>query len=313
MLYSTLNYMSELPSSISDLESIRANQRFSTFSAKYKQEKVFIKQLHNANLKKALRAEVWGIETFTQLAKVKKFPFNIPNVVLSGENFLVTTWVDGEPMQLNHSANSFNNDIEFLASSYAAIDQVMTLANPMQTSWVHHSNGSTVLDHLLKRLQPLAYRDFFSEDLIKNAIEYIHRNLPILEARLTHADFTPNNIMVDDDQKTLIDFESVNLLWPRFYDVVNMTINKQLLEPDLTVGMKQLFDSFSQKTEFNINTHLHQVNTIAMVRALSLIIECLGQPDTLHNTEYSMTPEIAARLQQVMGQVFDEQLYILNR
>ncbi len=304
--------MSKLPSSITNLESIRSNQRFSTFSANYEKERVFVKQLHSPELKKALRAEVWGIETFTQLAQIKGFPFNIPKVVLTSEDFLVTTWAGEELMELSSDAESFDENIEFLANSYATLDQAAALANPMKTSWMYGNDGKTILNGLVERMKPLDYTSFFSEKMIKNAIEYIDHNLPVLQARLTHADFTPSNVMVDGDQKTLIDFESVNLLWPRFYDVVSMTINRQILEPDLFAGMAQLFDSFAQKAEFDIDAHLQQVNTIAMVRAVSLIIECIGQPDALHNTEYSMTPEIATRLHQAMSQILDEQLYILR-
>jgi Ser/Thr protein kinase RdoA (MazF antagonist) len=303
--------MSELPPSVTDLESIRSNQRFSTFSANYEDERVFVKQLHSAELKKALRAEVWGMETFTQLAQVQKFPFEIPKVVLSGEDFLVTSWVAGELMDLQPGGRDFDDDIEFLASSYAALDQAMALFRPMRTSWVYDRNGKSVLDNLVERMKPLNYADFFSEELVSDGLGYIDNNLPKLEARLTHADFTPSNVMRDGSHKTLIDFESVSLLWPRFYDVVNMTINRQVLEPDLSAGMVKLFNSFVEQAETDTTAYLHQLNTIAMVRAISLIIECIGQPDTLHNTQHSMTPEIADRLQQVINRILDGQLYIL--
>jgi aminoglycoside phosphotransferase (APT) family kinase protein len=296
--------MSELPSTVRNREVIRENQRFATYKALYDGQSVFVKQIRHEKLGGAVRSELWGLEAFAQLQKTASLPFSVPRVLLNGEDYIITEWVEGEQMAMSAET------AHFLAASYAAIDKATQLVHPPTANFaLPGKDGHTTLERLQLWLKKVNYQAFFDQDLIDGAFQYLKTNLPLLEARLTHADFTPSNVLVSGRRKVLIDYESVSLLWPRFYDVVNLTFNRFVLEPELTEYLQLTVKEFFALIGSSPEDNLSQLNTIAMVRALSTIAECMTEPDDYHNTIDTMTPEIAARLTDAMRRMSAGELY----
>ncbi|HEY5695385.1 MAG TPA: hypothetical protein VIQ80_00970, partial [Candidatus Saccharimonadales bacterium] len=93
--------MATLPSFLHNPQEIRTNQRFATFKATDEAGRtVFVKQVVHPNLGGRLRKELYAIERMRQTAETlrKPFPFLIPEVLQSGEDYLVTNWVQGSVM-----------------------------------------------------------------------------------------------------------------------------------------------------------------------------------------------------------------------
>lgn len=299
--YCIVIFMSRLPTQYSNLRVIRENQRYATYRAEHEGASVFIKQARSAGLADGIRRELWGLETFRQLSEVHDLGFQVPRVVAIGDDYIVTSWAQGKPVDFDPASAHFDKDIEFFADSLARLDMLTSFAMPTRAKLALDSTG---IDRLKNKLQQTAYLDYFDEALIDHCFEYLYKNTEILVARLTHADFTPGNVLVHSGQRTLVDYESVSLLWPRFYDLVNLTINKLVPNPDLVTGCLQIINRyFSFNNTASIEEATPQMNVIAMLRLLSLIVEHMTDPNDVHNTRASMTQELSTRISAHIAQV----------
>ena len=179
------------------------------------------------------------------------------------------------------------------------------LATPLQAKFDMRSKDARAgIDKLKGRLERTAYTDFFDKALIDKGFDYLYKSAGNLAARLTHADFTPGNVLEHNGQRTLVDYESVSLLWPRFYDLVNLTFNRIMFDPELTPGCLQIVDRYFQvNSTADIESATPQMNSIAMLRSLSLIWEHITEPNDYHNTQRPMTQELGERLSVSIEQI----------
>lgn len=290
--------MNHLPADITILNIVRKNQRYATYRAVYRGRQVFVKQAVRVSLAAGIRRELWGLQVFEDLAMYNHLPFEVPKILHSGSDFVVTKWVEGQPLDFDPAVADFDDNVAFLAGSLARLDTLTRLANPMRSRFdVPLRPRQSLPDSLESRLGALSYRQYFEQTLIKACLDMVRLNLGSLEARLTHGDFTPNNIVAYKSKRTLVDFESTNLLWPRFYDVVNLTINRLITQPETSAGCQRLVKLYLGQIAGTVNkAGLAQMNTIAMVRLLSMIIEIMSPPSVYHNTHYTMNDELADRL-----------------
>lgn len=300
-----------LPATITDLDTIRENQRFETYKARYEGQEVFVKQVRHPKLADRIRREIWGIQAFTDLGTFNQLPFEVPKILLSGSDFLVTSWAYGDPMRFAPSSQTFAEEVEFFATSLAAIDKLTQFAHPMQSKFdTPGPPEDSLQDRLRSRLARVPYTQYFDQQLIDKCFDMLGKKLHTLEARLTHADFTPDNVLEYQEKRTLIDFESTNFLWPRFYDLVNLTYNRIIMRPELTTGCIKLIERyFAINDAADIKVCAAQMNTIAMVRSLSMIDELMSKPDFYHNTQQEMTLETAERLSSYMNVMLNGEVY----
>lgn len=303
--------MSELPIEFHDPQIVRDNQRYCTYKAEFEGSPVFIKQVKAADFSEDIRRELWGLEAFRQLAETSELGFTVPNVVANGEDYVVTSWAEGEPIELDPQTDNYDDQITFFADSLAKIDMLTCLTMPLQAKFDMRSKDAKAgIDKLRGRLDQTAYTDYFDKDLIGKGFDYLYKNAGILAARLTHADFTPGNVMEHNGQRTLVDYESVSLLWPRFYDLVNLTFNRIMFDPQLTPGCLRIVDRyFAVNDAADIESATPQMNVIAMLRSLSLIWEHITEPNDYHNTQRPMTQELSERLTMSIGQILVDKPY----
>lgn len=299
--------MSELGAKLStqlqDARTVRANQRYHTFHAMLDGQPVFVKQAV-APLANEIKSELWGLQTFRQLSETEELGFEVPHIVDFGNDYIITSWAEGAPLDFRSDASTFQDDIVFMANSLAIIDRITNLVNPPHAKLEMRSVDATAsIDKLRKRLASTAYADHIDPLLVDRALKHLYNTCETLTARLTHADFTPANILDHEGKKTLIDYESVHWLWPRYYDLVNLTYNRMVLEPQLTSGCQQIVEGYFANGTADPESALPQMNTIAVFRALSLVWECLTEPNEHHNTQQFLTPELSTRLSTGLGQV----------
>jgi thiamine kinase-like enzyme len=303
--------MLELPNEFANPQVVRDNQRYRTYKAKYEGTPVFIKQVKAAGLSEGARRELWGLEAFRQLAETSELGFTVPKVIANGEDYVVTSWAEGQPIDLNPQAANYDGHVTFFANSLAKIDMLTCLAAPLQAKFDMSSKDVKAgIDELRGRLDQTAYTDYFDEGLINKGFDYLYKGTENLAARLTHADFTPGNVLERNGQRTLVDYESVSLLWPRFYDLVNLTFNRMMFDPELTSGCIQIVDRyFSVNTATDVESATPQMNVIAMLRSLALIWEHITEPNDYHNTQRPMTQELSERLSMSIEQILRDKPY----
>lgn len=87
--------MGELPSELTRIEIIRQNQRFSSSKAQFNDEMVFVKQVNDPELATNLHREVYGLEVFNNIARSHELSFEVPRLLLHGDDYIVTSWANG--------------------------------------------------------------------------------------------------------------------------------------------------------------------------------------------------------------------------
>lgn len=293
------------PDNLDECQVIRANHRFSTFSAIRSGERVFVKQVTDPDLLQGLQNEAWGIRTFEEIIAIGSITsFAVPRLLENGGQHIVTSWAEGEAMQITPGAPDAEAKILKLAEVYAGIDRTTQLANhPLGTA----TKGSK---QLKQRLAKVPYADYFDQPLINGALAFLNENIPKLEPRFTHADLTPANILDDNGTLTVVDFESCSLQWPRFYDLVNYAFNRSILEPEFQPLAKKLVTSFFENIHSDASEHTQQLNTIAMIRAISIIVETLSAPDKFHNTSHQLDKALADRIATSVKQLHTSSLFV---
>mgnify|MGYP003440160475 FL=1 len=303
--------MSKLPDSLSNLRVIRDNQRYSTYKAEYHDAPVFAKLVKAPALRAGIRREIWGIQAFRQLADAKDLGFAIPEMIASGDDYVVTSWAEGQPIDFSPESADFDDHIQFFATSLAQIDMLAYMATPQPGEPdTAPKDIRSRIDTLKSRLETTAYGDYFDQTLIEKGFEYLYQNTGTLTTRFTHADFTPGNVLEHDGRRTLVDYESVSSSWPRFYDVVNLTINRIVSQPELVPGCLQIIERyFSVNTATSLVFAMPQMNVIAMLRSLSLIWEHLTEPNDHHNTQAAMTNQVRDRLIASIEQILAGKSY----
>ncbi|MCA9349948.1 aminoglycoside phosphotransferase family protein [Candidatus Saccharibacteria bacterium] len=294
-----------LPDDYSNLELIEQNQRHIKYRARYKNKPVFIKQINSLRLKKNIRHEIFGLEAFRQLADAIRLDFKVPKIIDYGSDYLITSWAEGQPIDFDPAQPDFDNHIRFFAKSFAKIDHASHLANHLPAGFSTRSKQiDSSIRQLHKRVMSTGYQQYFDLRLIDQALEYLSAHADLLEARLTHADFTPNNVLDSSGKKTLIDYESVGLRWPRFYDLTNFTYNRMILYPELTLGCTRLiYQYFKYNQSAELEQVISQLNLSALIRGLSIIWELLSDPNANHNTDSRLSQATADRISTSLVQI----------
>lgn len=304
--------MSQLPSEFSNLRIVRDNQRYSTYKADYRGTPVFVKLVKSPALRAGIRRELWGLQAFRQLADANDLGFAVPELIASGDDYVVTSWVEGQPIDFSPESADFDDQIQFFANSLAQIDMLARIATVQQTKIdPQYTEMTSAIDRLKEHLEKTRYMDHFEEVLIQKGFAYLYENAALLTPRLTHADFTPGNVLEYDRQRTLVDYESVSASWPRFYDVVNLTLNRMVTEPELVPGCLQIIEHyFSVNTAADLESATPQMNVIAMLRSLSLIWEHITEPNDYHNTQTGLTQNIQKSIATTITTILEGRLYV---
>lgn len=282
--------MPNLPSDINIVRKIRSNHRYACYEVLCRGERAFAKVVASDIHRKGIIAEICGIRTFQELATMVELPFRIPQVLRWGEDHVVTSWAEGRLLGKVLSAA----DIDFFVRAYAEIDRTSVTRNPSPSRFT----TGTTLERLQNELDKIAPHPNVDISLVRTALECVKAGLPSLEARLTHPDLTPDNVLVDDGIYTLIDYETVSMRWPRFYDVINCGYNRVIIGDEaLAQQMRQMIVQFFESIGEPLEQHLRAVNTLCMLRAVSFVVEILGKDKTRHNTQEQMTREISERIE----------------
>lgn len=302
--------MSDLPSRLKNIEIIRRNQRFSTYKARLNDRMVFIKQVNDQALIENLKREIFGIGAFGGMADKHELPFEVPNLLMHGDDYIVTSWVKGKPMNIDQGIIT-DEQIQFLASVFMAIDLFApNTAGQVVLFDLKTNSASESANALRDRISQAELPPYVGADLIDQGFAFLATHMSDLQPRLGHADVSPDNILEFEGKRTLIDYEFTALAWPRFYDLVNLTSIRAVLFPSLAPGLQRLFEYYSKlHPDFKPSDHTEQLNTVAMYRMLSLLWELATEPNQHHNTTHKLSPEIYARLTSVVSAILDDKLY----
>jgi serine/threonine protein kinase len=296
---------------ISVLSEIRVNHRWRTYSGILNGQKVFIKICADLqNLSGRLKRE---IETthYIQSNLNGSEPFSVPNIISSGDDHIIYSFIDGELML----DTEWYND-QGMRDLYRIYQWFEADSNKTELGFL---DAKEEFDQFLGKLEELQdfvleskttiskYFDIDYFNCLEYAINFLKKSVNNLSLVAMHGDLTPGNILINNtDQIHVIDWESFALR-PKYYEVVNFTYNFALRKyktPDL------LFDYLSNFCMKN-NADINDINIAFCVRFLTRIRESWGErsPHSASQGSADYTPEWLELSRSMMKAVIDGKFF----
>ena len=247
---------------------IRQNHRFAVSEVDWFGELVFCKQSQpGVTGKDEILREANGLRTFDKLTRnFNDIPFSVPKLLHYDDMKVLTQFIDGWTPELADVPD------DFFVQSFVQMDRYFRSQKRRRSRWSQQNKDGEYIWQKLERIISGFNLEVIPPEIFRASLEFLRDNHSLCEARPMHADFTENNLLYDGDRYWLVDFESFRDDWPRWYDVVNFTYNREMERPETAKRMcnirRLVVDRLGEEP-----TTQREIACVKIVRGLSLIIE----------------------------------------
>lgn len=247
---------------------IRQNHRFVVSEVDWLGERVFCKQSQpGVTGKDEILREANGLRTFDKLTRnFNDIPFSVPKLLHYDDMKILTQFIDGWTLELADVPN------DFFVQSFVQMDRYFRSQKRRRSRWSQQNKDGEYIWQKLERIISGFNLEVIPPEIFRASLEFLRDNYSLCEARPMHADFTENNLLYDGDKYWLVDFESFRDDWPRWYDVVNFTYNREMERPETAKRMCNIRRLAIEQLGEEPTTQ-REIACIKIVRGLSLIIE----------------------------------------
>ncbi len=247
---------------------IRQNHRFVVSEVDWLGERVFCKQSQpGVTGKDEILREASGLRTFDKLTRnFNGIPFSVPKLLYHDDVKILTQFIDGRTPEL------VNVPDDFFVQSFVQMDHYFRSQKRRRSRWSQQNKDGEYIWQKLERIISGFNLEVIPPEIFRSSLEFLRNNHSLCEARPMHADFTENNLLYDGDKYWLVDFESFRDDWPRWYDVVNFTYNREMERPETAERMCNIRRLVIERLGEEPTTQ-REIACIKIVRGLSLIIE----------------------------------------
>ena len=247
---------------------IRQNHRFVVSEVDWLGERVFCKQSQpGVTGKDEILREASGLRTFDKLTRnFNGIPFSVPKLLYHDDVKILTQFIDGWTPELANVPD------DFFVQSFVQMDHYFRSQKRRRSRWSQQNKDGEYIWQKLERIISGFNLEVIPPEIFRSSLEFLRNNHSLCEARPMHADFTENNLLYDGDKYWLVDFESFRDDWPRWYDVVNFTYNREMERPETAERMCNIRRLVIERLGEEPTTQ-REIACIKIVRGLSLIIE----------------------------------------
>lgn len=247
---------------------IRQNHRFAVSEVDWFGERVFCKQSQpGVTGKDEILREASGLRTFDKLTRnFNDIPFSVPKLLHYDDMKILTQFIDGWTPELANVPD------DFFVQSFVQMDRYFRSQKRRRSRWSQQNKDGEYIWQKLERIISGFNLEVIPPEIFRASLEFLRDNHSLCEARPMHADFTENNLLYDGDRYWLVDFESFRDDWPRWYDVVNFTYNREMERPETAKRMCNIRRLVIEQLGEEPTTQ-REIACIKIVRGLSLIIE----------------------------------------
>ena len=247
---------------------IRQNHRFVVSEVDWLGERVFCKQSQpGVTGKDEILREANGLRTFDKLTRnFNDIPFSVPKLLHYDDMKILTQFIDGWTLELADVPN------DFFVQSFVQMDRYFRSQKRRRSRWSQQNKDGEYIWQKLERIISGFNLEVIPPEIFRASLDFLRDNHSLCEARPMHADFTENNLLYDGDRYWLVDFESFRDDWPRWYDVVNFTYNREMERPETAKRMCNIRRLVIEQLGEEPTTQ-REIACIKIVRGLSLIIE----------------------------------------
>ena len=247
---------------------IRQNHRFAVSEVDWFGERVFCKQSQpGVTGKDEILREASGLRTFDKLTRnFNDIPFSVPKLLHYDDMKILTQFIDGWTPELANVPD------DFFIQSFVQMDYYFRNQKRRYSRWSRQNKDGEYIWQKLERIISGFNLEVIPPEIFRASLDFLRDNHSLCEARPMHADFTENNLLYDGDKYWLVDFESFRDDWPRWYDVVNFTYNREMERPETAERMRNIRRLVIERLGEESTTQ-REIACIKIVRGLSLIIE----------------------------------------
>ena len=247
---------------------IRQNHRFAVSEVDWLGERVFCKQSQpGVTGKDEILREANGLRTFDKLTRnFNDIPFSVPKLLYHDDAKILTQFIDGWTPELANVPD------DFFVQSFVQMDHYFRNQKRRCSRWSQQNKDGEYIWQKLERIISGFNLEVIPPEIFRASLDFLRNNHSLCEARPMHADFTENNLLYDGDRYWLVDFESFRDDWPRWYDVVNFTYNREMERPETAERMRNIRCLVIERLGEEPTTQ-REIACIKIVRGLSLIIE----------------------------------------
>ena len=247
---------------------IRQNHRFAVSEVDWLGERVFCKQSQpGVTGKDEILREANGLRTFDKLTRnFNDIPFSVPKLLHYDDMKILTQFIDGWTPELADVPD------DFFIQSFVQMDRYFRNQKRSCSRWSRQNKDGEYIWQKLERIISGFNLEVIPPEIFRASLEFLRDNHSLCEARPMHADFTENNLLYDGDRYWLVDFESFRDDWPRWYDVVDFTYNREMERPETAKRMCNIRRLAIEQLGEGPTTQ-REIACIKIVRGLSLIIE----------------------------------------
>ncbi len=247
---------------------IRQNHRFAVSEVDWFGERVFCKQSQpGVTGKDEILREANGLRTFGKLTRnFNDIPFSVPKLLHYDDMKILTQFIDGWTPELANVPD------DFFVQSFVQMDHYFRSQKRRRSRWSQQNKDGEYIWQKLERIISGFNLEVIPPEIFRASLDFLRDNHSLCEARPMHADFTENNLLYDGDKYWLVDFESFRDDWPRWYDVVNFTYNREMERPETAERMRNIRRLVIEQLGEEPTTQ-REIACIKIVRGLSLIIE----------------------------------------
>ena len=247
---------------------IRQNHRFAVSEVDWLGERVFCKQSQpGVTGKDEILREANGLRTFGKLTRnFNDIPFSVPKLLYHDDVKILTQFIDGLTPELANVPD------DFFVQSFVQMDHYFRSQKRRRSRWSQQNKDGEYIWQKLERIISGFNLEVIPPEIFRASLDFLRNNHSLCEARPMHADFTENNLLYDGDRYWLVDFESFRDDWPRWYDVVNFTYNREMERPETAKRMCNIRRLVIEQLGEEPTTQ-REIACIKIVRGLSLIIE----------------------------------------
>ena len=247
---------------------IRQNHRFAVSEVDWFGERVFCKQSQpGVTGKDEILREANGLRTFDKLTRnFNDIPFSVPKLLHYDDMKILTQFIDGWTPELADVPD------DFFIQSFVQMDYYFRNQKRRCSRWSRQNKDGEYIWQKLERIISGFNLEVIPPEIFRASLDFLRDNHSLCEARPMHADFTENNLLYDGDRYWLVDFESFRDDWPRWYDVVNFTYNREMERPETAERMRNIRRLVIERLGEEPTTQ-REIACIKIVRSLSLIIE----------------------------------------
>ena len=247
---------------------IRQNHRFAVSEVDWLGERVFCKQSQpGVTGKDEILREANGLRTFGKMTRnFNDIPFSVPKLLHYDDMKILTQFIDGWTPELANVPD------DFFVQSFVQMDHYFRSQKRRRSRWSQQNKDGEYIWQKLERIISGFNLEVIPPEIFRASLDFLRNNHSLCEARPMHADFTENNLLYDGDKYWLIDFESFRDDWPRWYDVVNFTYNREMERPETAKRMCNIRRLVIEQLGEEPTTQ-REIACIKIVRGLSLIIE----------------------------------------